>query len=89
MPRDIDLPVTPDGNDFADFDQDTLDQVNQQIDQQAALSKAGVISPAEAREYIDLYERLKVSCAIRGQDAIKCATTNNKYQACLAVLGDV
>jgi hypothetical protein len=88
MPKDIELPVTKDGNDFADFDKATLDAVNSQIDDAAAVLRVGLISPSEAKEYIQLYKDLKAQCLRRGQDVIKCPITNSKYRACLVVLGE-
>jgi hypothetical protein len=83
MVKKVTMPVTPDGNDPADYDESTLEALNRQVDKANAN-----ISPREAREYIDLYEQLKAKCAVRGQDVIKCPATNAKYHACLAVLGE-
>ena len=81
MAEEIILPVTPDGNDFADFDDATMAKVNAQID-----AKCAGLTVGEAQAYVELYDRLKVICVTRGQDEIRCNKTNRKYADCLAVL---
>jgi hypothetical protein len=80
------LPVTDDGNDFADFDKETLAKVNQQIDKAAAIHKAGDISVREAMDYARLYEELHARAMLRTDEGITCRLTNAKYAKCIAVL---
>lgn len=84
--KKITLPVTATGNDPADYDQQTLDDLNSQIDTEQSLARAGDLSVHDAQAYIALYETLKARAALRGKDEIDCPVTNGRYQDCLAVL---
>lgn len=77
----ITLPVTPEGNDPADYDEDTLKTLNQEID-----ATSSGITVAEAEAYLRLYDDLKARVALRGKDTITCHKTNAYRDRCLAVL---
>ena len=81
--KKITLPVTPDGNDPADYDEDGLAQMEKEITK----AKASDISKREAEEYVRLYEKLKVKKLQRSDEPINCPKTNARYELCLAVLG--
>jgi len=51
MAERIVLPVTEDGNDFADYDQATMDRVNRQID--AVQEKSGKLTPRALKKRQD------------------------------------
>ena len=82
MPEKITLPVTPDGNDPADYGPDVLEQLNQTIDQAHSQT---FISVSDAENYVSLYQALKARCALRGQDTLG-GTTHAHYEKCSAVL---
>lgn len=81
--KKIQMPVTPEGNDPADYTDEALAEMDTEIQK----AKAPAISRREAEEYIKLYEALKAKAMTRGADQIKCRVSNERYQLCLAVLG--
>ena len=83
MVKKITLPVTEDGNDPADYDEETLAKVNKDIDREAITAAYQKITPRVARHYVDLYRQL---AALRGSDGISCRKTKAYFEACLAVL---
>ena len=78
----ITLPVTPEGNDPADYAPDTLDALNAEIDQRAT-----AIGTRQAEAYLLLFDQLKARLALRGSDTITCQITLAYRDKCLAALG--
>jgi len=52
MAKRIILPVTEDGNDFADYDQATMDRVNRQID--SVQAKSGKLDLKKRQDFLAL-----------------------------------
>ena len=52
MAKRIVLPVTEDGNDFADYDQATMDRVNRQID--SVQAKSGKLDLKKRQDFLAL-----------------------------------
>jgi len=89
---DIDLPVTSDGNDPADYDQPTLDNLNRQIDtqhQQERLARGLTPSAGELDrmvQYLDLFREFEARTG-RKLTCIKSITHRDDCISALRLAG--